>query len=305
MSARSDEELPPSILAAKRRKAAGRSAGEGKRAYPAVHADDDLESVSAQLAATRALLTASTPQDVVAVVATLVWDLGGVLVPARLAASGATVQIDVSFGLSEPMLPWAEPVDVASMRLSRVLPGFVADARLVFDGLQGDASRAQEAERDSLTGLLTRRAWMRRLSAAAPGDAVCLLDLDDFKLVNDSAGHAAGDKVLRAVGRLLLRVFRPEDACGRYGGDELACLATGMPAEELAGRMDELRSSWQQQRPASGSSVGLSVGVAQVADHQPRLALEAADRALYRVKAEGRDGTAIATAEDYEAVERA
>ncbi len=302
LNARSDRDLPPSMLAARRGRAAGQPATvRAERAYPAVPADDDLEAVSAQLAATRALLTASTSQEVSAIVATLVRDLGGGLVPARLAESERTIQMDVSFGLSEPMLPWAEPVSVAAMRLSRVLPGFVEDARQVFDRLQGEARRAEEAERDALTGLLTRRAWMRRLSGAGPADAVALIDLDHFKAANDSGGHAAGDEVLRAIGGVLLRAFRPSDACGRYGGDELACLAPGMPAEALAGRMEQLRLYWQQQRPAAGADVGLSIGVAQVGDHEPRTALNAADRALYRVKASGRDRTALATDADYQA----
>lgn len=297
----SDDELPPSLLSAMRSHASRATTPPVRRPYPAVPAEDDLDAVSAQLGATRALLSASTPQDVAAIVATLVHDLGGGLVPARLAELNASLQLDVSLGLSEPMLPWAEPVSVAAMRLSRVLPGFVQDARQVLDRLRYDATRADEAERDALTGLLTRRAWMRRLSAADPGDAVCLIDLDHFKAANDSGGHAAGDEVLRAIGRLLLRVLRPDDACGRYGGDELACLAVDMPAQSLVARVDQLRTLWQQQRPVAGSDVGLSAGVAQVGHHEPRAALNAADKALYRIKAVGGDATAVATDDDHDA----
>lgn len=278
------------------------------RAYPAVLADDDLEAVSAQLAATRALLSASTPQEVAGIVATLVRDLGGGLVPARLAQPGSVIQLDVSLGLSEPMLPWAEPVSVAAMRLSRALPGVVQDARQVLDRLRGEARRTDEAEREALTGLLTRRAWMRRLSTADPVDAVCLidldLDLDHLKAAIDIGGRAAGDEVLRALGGLLRRALRPDDACGRYGGGELACLVPSMPAEALVGRVEQLRSSWRQQRPLAGRDGGLSVGVAQVGDREPRVALKAADLALYRVKASGRDATALAADEDYEAAGR-
>jgi diguanylate cyclase (GGDEF)-like protein len=300
LSDHSGQGVPPSVVAARRSRHS--DAAAAGRPYPAAVAADDREAVAAQLAATRALLTATTPQHVVAVVAALVRDLGGGLVPARLAQPHETLQIDVSFGLSEPLLPWADPVSVAWMRLSRELPGFVTDARLVFDRLQGEARRGDEAERDSLTGLLTRRAWMRRLSEAVAGDAVCVLDLDHFKAANDAAGHAGGDEVLREVAGLLMRVFRPTDACGRYGGDELVCLSPGMPAEAMAGRLDVLRSLWKQERPAAGAGVGLSVGVAQIGDRQPRLALRAADTALYRVKAGGRDATAVATAEDVDAV---
>jgi len=270
-----------------------------ERGYPAPAEEEDLGAVLAQLAATRALLTASTPQEVATIVATLIRDLGGAVIPARLADPERTLQLDVSLGLSEPLLPWAEPVSVAAMRLVKVLPGFFQDARQVFDRVQVEARRADEAERDALTGLLTRRAWMRRLSAAGPADAVCLIDLDHFKAANDSGGHAAGDEVLRSIGGLLLQVLRPGDACGRYGGDELACLAPGMPAEALAARIDQLRARWQQQRPVVGAGVGLSAGVAQMGDREPRGALNAADRALYRVKARGRDATALATDEDY------
>lgn len=299
MSAPPDEAVPPSVLAAKRsttpRRTAARDTG---RAYPLSETDDDLDAVSAQLSATRALVAASTPQEVPAIVATLVRDLGGGLVPARLAEEGSAMPLDVSFGLTEPMLPWSDTPSVGALRLARVLPDVVADARLVFDRLQADARRTEEAERDSLTGLLTRRSWMRRLSAAEAGDAVCLIDLDHFKQVNDSSGHAAGDEVLRAVGSLLLSGLRPGDACGRYGGDELACLATSMPAEALVERMDHLRASWQQQRPEFACGVGLSIGVAQVGAGAPRAALEAADVALYRAKASGRDATAVATDTD-------
>ena len=291
-------ELPPSVLAA-RRAAAAEPAPAAARAYPALPAEGDVETVSARLDATRALLSASSPRDVAAIVATLVRDLGGELVPARLAKSTSAIQLDVSFGLSEPMLPWAEPATVAETRLSRTLPAFVQDARQVLDRLRGETTRADEADRDALTGLLTRRAWMRRLSAAEPGDAVCLIDLDHFKAVNDLGGHAAGDEVLRALGRLLLRVLRPDDACGRYGGDELACLTPATPAAALVERTDHLRALWQEQRPPAAAGVGLSVGVAQIGAHEPRAALVAADCALYRVKAGGRDASALATEDDY------
>lgn len=95
----------------------------------------DHDALSAVLAATRALLRTTSPTHVTDVVATLVHDLGGGLVPARLADDGTAVQIDVSLGLSEPLLPWAEPVSLAAMRLTTVLPGFVEDARLVLDDL--------------------------------------------------------------------------------------------------------------------------------------------------------------------------
>lgn len=298
--ARPDEGLPPSVLAAKRDQRAYRRRGGGThRAYPVVDVPDDPEAAAVELAATRALLDVTSPAEAAEVVATLVHDLGGGLVPARLAES-SSVPIDVSLGLSEPLLPWAEPVSVAEFRLGAVLPQFVDAARRVVNRLQGDTRRVDELQHDALTGLLSRRVWMRRLGSARVGDSVALIDLDHFKSVNDSSGHAAGDEVLRSIGALLLRTFRGVDVCGRYGGDEITCLAPGMPVHRLAERLDEVRREWEQSRPDSGASVGLSIGVAAVTELGPRPALTAADRALYRAKGEGRNETALATQADYD-----
>jgi diguanylate cyclase (GGDEF)-like protein len=298
--ARPDDGLPPSVLAAKRDQRGYRHRHAGsKRAYPAVDVPDDAEAAAVELAATRALLEVTSPTEAAEVVATLVHDLGGGLVPARLAES-ASVPIDVSLGLSEPLLPWAEPVSVAELRLGSVLPEFVDAARRVVSRLQGDTRRFDELEHDALTGLLTRRAWMRRLGSARAGDAVALIDLDNFKSVNDSSGHAAGDEVLRSLGALLVRTFRGEDACGRYGGDEITCLSPGMPVHRLVERLDHMRHEWEQSRSDARTSVGLSIGVAAVTGYGPRAALTAADRALYRAKGDGRNETAVATQADYD-----
>ena len=300
MSAPSDKELPPSMLAARR-------SGLGRwrdlitvRAYPSMALEDDAVAVAAQLGATRALLAVRRPDEVTRIVITLVLDLGGGVVPARLASATSSLPIDLSLGLEEPLLPQAEPVSVAALRLARILPDFVEDARQVVYRLQSDARLAHEAQRDMLTGLLTRRAWMRQLSQATDQDAVCLIDLDAFKGVNDSVGHAAGDAVLRAAGALLLGGFRSSDVCGRLGGDELVCLMRGSGADGLGATVDRLRQEWQIVRPRAAEGVGLSAGVADIGTHTPRAALHAADRALYRAKRLGRNRTEAALAVDYE-----
>ena len=162
---RPDDAVPPSALAAREAGARPRRIDSG-RAYPATPASGDLEALGAELAATQALLRAESPAAVGAVMLTFVHDLGGVVVPARYAAPATAIPLDVSLGLSEPLLPLADPVSVAAMRLNAVLPEFLEAARLVLSRLQGDLQRDDEATRDQLTGLLTRRAWMRRLSCA-------------------------------------------------------------------------------------------------------------------------------------------
>ncbi|MCW2613989.1 MAG: hypothetical protein JWN08_983 [Frankiales bacterium] len=150
-----DWRTPPGVVAARRARAAGAARGSGAgsrgRAYPAVEMAEDHEALTAVLAATRALLRVTAPAQVADVVSTLVHDLGGGVVPARLVDERHAVQIDVSLGLSEPMLAWADPVSPATMRLTTVLPGFVEDARLVLADLldgapgSGDHPRRQRA----------------------------------------------------------------------------------------------------------------------------------------------------------------
>lgn len=291
----SDDALPPSVLAAQRAGARGRQ--RKGRAYPLTPSSDDPKALVAQLAATQALLRAESGVEVSDVVSTLVHDLGGTLVPARFADPTSALAVDVSLGVGEPMLPFADPVSVAAMRISAVVPEFLEMARLVLSRIQGEERRDDEATRDQLTGVLTRRAWMRRLAGAEPGDGVCLVDLDQFKAVNDTAGHAAGDVVLRAIGALMLRTFRKGDSCGRYGGDEFVCLAPGLSGEALQAKCDRLRQTWLRERPLGGVQVGLSIGVAEVGEEGGRAALQSADSAMYRGKSAGGNVTVLASAD--------
>ena len=253
----------------------------------------------AELAATQALVRAESVAEVGAIVSTLVHDLGGAVVPARYADPATAMPVDVSLGVVEPLLPVADPVSVAAMRLTVVLPDFLERARLVVSRLEGAGRREEEATRDPMTGLLTRRAWMRRLSGAAPGDSICLIRLDHYKIVNATSGHAAGDAVLRSIGALVLHGFGPDDACGRYADDELVCLAPGLPARSLLTRCEHVRRAWMLERPLAGARVGLSIGVAEVGGAGGRAALLAADAVMYRGTTEGRDRTVLATPEDH------
>jgi diguanylate cyclase (GGDEF)-like protein len=292
-----EEAVPPSVLAARR--SGVRTGGrDNSRAYPFPAASDDPKALGAELAATQALLRAESAAEVGGVVSTFVHDLGGGLIPARYADPATVIPLDVSLGLSEPLLPFADPVSVAAMRLRAVLPEFLEAARLVLSRLQGDLRRDEEASRDQLTGVLTRRAWMRRLSGAVPGDSVCLIDLDHFKTVNDTGGHAAGDAVLRAIGGLMLRTFRKDDSCGRYGGDELVCLTPRSPGPSLVARCEQVRQAWEQERPIAGAQVGLSIGVAEVDERGGLAALRSADSAMYQAKVEGRNRTVLASPDD-------
>lgn len=164
------------------------------------------------------------------------------------------------------------------------------------------AVRAAEmrAHTDELTGL-----WNRRLlesvmqDAAGESCALLLLDLDRFKALNDSLGHAAGDAALRHLARVLRGVLRSEDLAARVGGEEFALWLPGAPlaraievAERVRSAVVEARFHW------AGSELGLScsVGVAAKPEivQQTANLYTAADAALYRAKEAGRNRVEVA-----------
>ncbi len=165
--------------------------------------------------------------------------------------------------------------------------------------LSDERQRAlQLAERDALTGIANRACFARRLrelladpQARAQGLAALLLDLDDFKVVNDSLGHAAGDALLVEVARRLSDTVRPGDVVARLGGDEFAVIARGVAARHgaatLAQRLLEVVG-----RPVEieGRSVpcGGSIGVAEANGGDADELLRDADLALYAAKRAGR-----------------
>jgi diguanylate cyclase (GGDEF)-like protein len=157
-----------------------------------------------------------------------------------------------------------------------------------------------QARTDSLTGLLNRRALER--IAAQPADpagpsttSLILMDVDRFKQINDRHGHPAGDQVLRAVADLMRQMVDPDHALARFGGEEFAVLVPGASADEAASLAQALCAAICAEpiRLADGTrlpvtaSFGVATGLSG-APHWPRL-FAAADAAMYRAKAEGRN----------------
>lgn len=169
-------------------------------------------------------------------------------------------------------------------------------------------SRAQRARllsnalsRDSLTGLLKHAdikeqaaIELERAQRSGKPASVAMLDIDFFKKVNDSYGHAAGDNVIRALANLLRQRLRRIDSLGRYGGEEFLVVLPDCPAEQARRILDEIRQRFAElQFIASGQqfSVTLSAGIAAT-DEAPASAddlLDRADRALYGAKHGGRN----------------
>jgi Amt family ammonium transporter len=156
-----------------------------------------------------------------------------------------------------------------------------------------------QALHDPLTGLLNRRGFELRLaalleSAQAHGrmHALCYLDLDHFKVVNDACGHAAGDALLRHLPAVLQQCLRPGDELARLGGDEFALLLEDCPLAEAATFAETLRDAvrafrfaWQQRSFALGASVGVVAITA--ASRGAAAVLGGADAACYVAKEHG------------------
>ena len=149
------------------------------------------------------------------------------------------------------------------------------------------------ATRDELTGLFNRRYFYaegERLLADGCNITLALFDLDDFKSVNDSHGHLAGDQILRDIGALFLRSTRADDLIARYGGDEFVLVATQETLDEVLGLAGRLTAEVARLRWTFGNdvvSVGATSGVASSALFDaPTLGqlLAACDRDLYKNK---------------------
>ena len=167
-----------------------------------------------------------------------------------------------------------------------------------------------QATHDALTGLVNRREFERRLDEAAEaarrGEAshmLCYLDLDRFKIVNDSSGHLAGDSMLREVAKLLREAVRDSDTVARLGGDEFGMLLVGCPIDKARQIADDVcrsiaayRFAWHERVFNVGVSIGL-IEIGREAGTVEQL-LAAADSACYTAKKEGAGRVSVYSARD-------
>ena len=195
--------------------------------------------------------------------------------------------------------------------------GFSAETRQLAEWLAAQAGIALENARlhdlvqrqaitDDLTGLVNRRRFLavldtevERAAQLGSGIGIVLIDLDDFKGVNDRFGHHSGDRVLAAFGRLLQEHIRDVDLAARLGGEEFALLLPEVEGRDAVSVAERLRRSLSERPIASVEgnvlSSTASFGVAQYrqGDSGEDL-LRLADDALYRAKAEGKNRVSVA-----------
>lgn len=182
--------------------------------------------------------------------------------------------------------------------------GGLLGAVVVFRDVTAERTLAQElawqASHDPLTGLINRHEFERRLATLVDGarrgehHVLLYIDLDQFKLVNDTCGHIAGDELLRQLAVVLAARLRPEDTLARLGGDEFGVLLPGCNAiqgeavaEVLRQQVSEFRFVWEDKT----FSVGASTGLVELGPGCGDLAalLSAADTACYMAKERGRN----------------
>ena len=169
-----------------------------------------------------------------------------------------------------------------------------------------DVSDRREAFRDALTGLANRASFMRRLNRVAAlahrdstyAFAVLFLDLDRFKILNDTLGHATGDALLRAVAQRLETCLRPNDFVARMGGDEFTILLDGVrdqaEAELITQRiLDRLHGPFALEPKTVFTSASVGIALSTVGYDEPLDLVAFADAAMYRAKTEGRARLAV------------
>ena len=166
----------------------------------------------------------------------------------------------------------------------------------------------EEAQIDGLTGLLNRRAFDDTINAVLPdvrdsgvGPCLVMMDIDHFKMLNDSYGHVFGDRVIRTIGELLKATVKGQDVVARYGGEEFALLLPETPlagAKVVAERLREAVAQSRIRRLNSEETVGcitISAGIANYhAGEAVATFVDRADAALYASKAQGRNRVTVA-----------
>jgi diguanylate cyclase (GGDEF)-like protein/PAS domain S-box-containing protein len=222
---------------------------------------------------------------------------------ATMAAGGETRTFEFMAATVDGSTRWYETHSRAMLDDGGEVDGVMSVVRDVTSRKESERQMAADALTDPLTGLFNRRAFRSALEGRslergkAPTDCVAVLDIDHFKSVNDSHGHAAGDEVLRGFARVARRMVREHDFIARIGGEEFAILFPDTSVEQAMLICERLRAEVARASlPAGMGAVKITVsgGVAMLEHNGFEQALENADLALYSAKRNGRDQLAKA-----------
>jgi len=169
---------------------------------------------------------------------------------------------------------------------------YVVQMENIADRKRTERTLRRLADHDALTWLLNRRSFLEgfqrerhHLRSTGERAALLVLDLDNFKVVNDTAGHAAGDSVLRETADAMRRRLRSTDVIGRLGGDEFAALLLDVTPAQARDIADDLTEMLREQRIEASVGVASFHGSSSETDEE---LLARADRAMYQAKAQRR-----------------
>jgi len=230
----------------------------------------------------------------------------------RFVVPPVLVRHGISSSISAPIAGWGGPWGVIAVHargeraFTRQETGFLRSVAHILASAVGRLAAEEEtrhrATHDPLTGLANRTLFLERLDAALhrPGGrpAVLMCDLDEFKVVNDSLGHRAGDAVLIGLAERLKQVVRAGDTVARLGGDEFVVLFEHVAGEaEALVLAERLARAWADPLNTADGTIfaSASLGVA-LTTHRTESAstlLEQADAAMYRAKERGRGGVEL------------
>jgi len=234
----------------------------------------------------------------------------GALITVTMSAGFAMRTLVAVFGDASNVLPNSNtPTQLSSLVVGAV---FVVASSICFLALVHEQQRSallEAASRDSLTGVRTRAAFFEqavRLDKTPERTpyAVLMVDIDRFKSINDTHGHAAGDVTLAHAGRLLANAVRISDVVGRYGGEEFSILLRDCGEEQAVAlaRRIVAEAAGQTVRLADGRTLAYTVSagcaVADTTGPRPEPfseVIERADQALFRAKREGRNRAVAAS----------
>jgi len=184
---------------------------------------------------------------------------------------------------------------------------FIATQEDVTQAKKLNEEKSYQASHDLLTGLINRREFEARLERVIESakvelneHALCFMDLDQFKIVNDTCGHVAGDELLRQIGDLLLANVRQRDTLARLGGDEFALLMEHCSIEQaydtcqkIIELLADFRFHWEEHTFTIGVSIGMTVIDLHIRDRTE--ALSRVDGACYAAKDAGRNRVEVYT----------
>jgi len=198
-------------------------------------------------------------------------------------------------------LYWAHVVIAPMLDVQGNVTHFVATQEDITESKRLNELTNYQATHDLLTGLVNRHEFDQRLERVIDTSktnksthALCFIDLDQFKIVNDTCGHVAGDELLRQIGSLLQSHIRQRDTAARLGGDEFAILvehadleSANTVCENIIQLLEKFRFHWQDKTFTLGASIGLTMIDEHIRDSQE--ALIQVDSACYAAKDAGRN----------------